>query len=196
MTSPSVSPRASKPWAVWIALLVPAILIATVAAVSVVGNRSRENVLYPQGPPAAMIAVSDTFRQGWGFFTRDAREDRSDLFRDVNGQWQRFETGVMSSAPNFFGLTRTQRAYMADVAFIVSELDEGGWKECGAVTSTAEISECASSSAEHRMEMEPIPQIPCAEPLLVTKERPIPFVYAGLTQQRQTQIQVIRIDCH
>lgn len=118
MTPTRGARKTPSAWSVWVALLVPAVLIIVTAAGSVVGNRSRENVLHPQGPPPAIAFISDTFRQGWGFFTRDAREERSDLFYVVDGDWQRVTAGVAASPENLFGLNRSQRAYMADIAFI------------------------------------------------------------------------------
>ncbi len=195
MTGEARAHRAPRRWAVWVALLVPAVLITVVAVGSVVGNRARANVLHPQGPPPAGAVVADTFRQGWGFFTRDAREDRIDLFIDIDGQWQRSSAGIMATADHLFGANRTQRAYMADVAYLSAELEEDAWEGCAGGPNQEALETCSSTASETVISARPIAQIPCDERVIVTKERTIPFAYAGLTDQRQLEVQVIRIDC-
>jgi len=98
-------------------------------------------------------------------------------------------------ADHLFGVDRTQRACMADVAYLSGELEEAAWQDCPGGTNDDALETCASTASETVLSARPIPRIPCDERLIVAKERTIPFAYAGLTEQRQLQVQVIRVDC-
>jgi len=59
--------------------------------------------------------------QGWGFFTRNPREEAVDIFKIEEGRLKRM-TLVNSSASNYFGLSRKSRKIGMEVSIVLGKL--------------------------------------------------------------------------
>lgn len=194
---------------VWIALLLPSLILSLVAFVSVVENRAKENVMNPSGGPTALAWISDSFRQGWGFFTRDARENRNRLYIQQEEGWQLVEEDTSVRVQNLFGLKRGHRAFMADVGFIVEHISKAfgadveedneqfstGWNDCKFDSDGVNLDQCVQDTEPIEIPFTPYFQQFCNQPLIITSERVIPYSYARLTQQRETKALLIEIIC-
>jgi len=67
--------------------------------------------------------------QGWGFFTRNPREEVVDIFKIEEGRLERM-TVVNSSASNYFGMSRKSRKIGMEVSIILGKLKkkEAEWR--------------------------------------------------------------------
>jgi len=67
--------------------------------------------------------------QGWGFFTRNPREEVVDIFK-IEGHRLKKMTVINASASNYFGMSRKSRKIGMEVSVILGKLKkkEGEWK--------------------------------------------------------------------
>jgi antimicrobial peptide system SdpA family protein len=69
--------------------------------------------------------------EGWKFFTRNAREEISLLYKqDESGHWMRADTGVNASAHNLFGLSRKGRNEGIESGFIITAIRPEFYEDC------------------------------------------------------------------
>lgn len=67
------------------------------------------------------IITSNAFPQGWGFFTRDPRQEKAILYTIKNGNVEKFtETNNLSKF--YFGLSRKNRLISIEASIITSSL--------------------------------------------------------------------------
>ena len=66
------------------------------------------------------------FPQGWGFFTRNPREEELILYRIEKDTTVRF-TQTNSSSSSYFGLSRKNRLINIEASIVVSEVDDSLW---------------------------------------------------------------------
>ena len=65
--------------------------------------------------------------QGWGFFTRDPREDELVLYEMKNDTIERF-TKTNSSMSSFFGVSRKNRLINVESNMLLPEIKDSLWK--------------------------------------------------------------------
>lgn len=65
--------------------------------------------------------------QGWGFFTRDPREDELILFEIKNNSIERF-TKTNSAISSFFGVSRKNRLINVESGILLPEIEDSLWK--------------------------------------------------------------------
>jgi antimicrobial peptide system SdpA family protein len=92
------------------------------ALLSFLGNKAPQTVSDPAGHLLDGQPVAQVFRQGWGFFTRDAREDIVRTARLEAGRWVVKEGNLTSSSENLFGLSRKSRNFDQDLAVLLESL--------------------------------------------------------------------------
>ncbi len=69
--------------------------------------------------------------EGWKFFTRNAREEISLLYKqDSDGHWTRADSGVIASSHNLFGLSRKGRNEGIESGFILTAIPPDFFEEC------------------------------------------------------------------
>jgi len=61
--------------------------------------------------------------QGWGFFTRDAREEETYLYKKVKNKWMPFDKSFSSSS-YFFGASRMGRKVIFEESSVSEKLDD------------------------------------------------------------------------
>src|SRR5215218_8664142 len=74
-------------------------------------------------PGAKTISARTWIPEGWGFFTRDPREERLLLFRRTEGgAWVSASLGPAARRANFFGMNRYFRAQGIEVGLLLASV--------------------------------------------------------------------------
>lgn len=69
--------------------------------------------------------------EGWKFFTRNAREDISFLYKkDGAGRWMRADSGENASSHNLFGLSRAGRNEGIESGLILTAIPSEAYEDC------------------------------------------------------------------
>jgi antimicrobial peptide system SdpA family protein len=69
--------------------------------------------------------------EGWGFFTRNPREERIFLFSSVNGSWIKAALPPLGQPKYMMGLDRAPRAQGVEMAMLLSAQSvQKSWKSC------------------------------------------------------------------
>ncbi|MEN2737173.1 SdpA family antimicrobial peptide system protein [Microbacterium sp. X-17] len=174
-----------------------AALVAVVATMSVVGNKFPSNVFNPTGPEGPVKSVSKVFLQGWGFFTRDAREDRVSIAikRPGNSEWSILDQDAIVQPKYAFGLSRISRAESIDINILYSAIDEDEeWVEClpeQSMSSCLGTLEPVAHAAVSPVTREPV----CSSRLALVRHTPIPYGYRELTRAKRTQAVSLTVRC-
>ncbi|MBF4629347.1 SdpA family antimicrobial peptide system protein [Curtobacterium flaccumfaciens] len=137
--------------------------------------------------------------QGWGFFTRDAREDTYTAYRKSPQGWTAVSP-ISGGSPRFaFGLNRGARLVDGDIARIaVAKPDSGSVKD--AWTSCAPGTSIDSCVIENKVEvngqqvLNPLISETCGD-ILVAKVKPIPWSYGKLTREHRQSIRIVNVKC-
>ncbi|GAA4145694.1 SdpA family antimicrobial peptide system protein [Leifsonia shinshuensis] len=164
---------------------------------SILGNKFPSNVFTPAGPDGATRTMSMVFLQGWGFFTRDAREDRVSVAIMQHGAstWEILDQDSIVQPKYMFGLSRLSRAESVDINVLYSAIDEDAeWVECpapqdltGCIEPLVPITRVALSPAR--------PEPLCASSVALVRQTPIPYGYRELTRTKQTRVLALTVDC-
>lgn len=72
--------------------------------------------------------TKNLFPEGWGFFTRDAREDNFSYYKKENLNFEK-KTKPCSSAKYNFGLNRDCRAKSAELELLVKQIPDSLWRK-------------------------------------------------------------------
>lgn len=178
-----------------VAFVVTSSCLVTVAAASVVGNRAPSNVLSPRGASGPAKLLSDTFLQGWGFFTRDAREDRVAIAVDRGGGWRFLDHDATTTPGYLFGLSRLSRAQSIDINALYSAVPiSTSWVDC---EHGQDLESClAASSPLATVSIRPVRQDAiCNSDVALVVETPVPYAYRDLTRERITRVARIKVNC-
>lgn len=82
-------------------------------------------------PGVAQLQTRIWFPQGWGFFTRDPREEDIIVHvRDAAGTWQPAGLGPNSRPRYLLGLDRAARAQGVELGLLMAELPTKAWQPC------------------------------------------------------------------
>lgn len=158
-------------WAV-VALLVLTLWIPVSPADFTVAQKLNRSILVPEG---------------WGFFTRDAREPQLRVYAAIDGNWRSI-TRTHSSAHYFFGVRKDARAEGIELANLLAEVPESAWAPCdgsapacGARTSTTRV---VNASLIRRM---------CGS-LLVESRPPTPWAWAAYGEGARLPGRIARLE--
>lgn len=66
--------------------------------------------------------------QGWGFFTRDPRENEIYLYTIINNSVVKF-TDTNGSQKNFYGASRKNRLIGIELGLLIPKINKSSWKE-------------------------------------------------------------------
>ncbi|MFE4950029.1 SdpA family antimicrobial peptide system protein [Leifsonia sp. NPDC056665] len=172
-------------------------LAGFVATMSILGNKFPSNVFTPSGPEGPTRTMSMVFLQGWGFFTRDAREDRVSIAikeRD-DVAWKILDQDAIVQPKYLFGLSRISRAESVDINVLHSAIDEDAeWAEC---PSGRDLAACIDQSRPvTSVALSPAtPEPLCSSDVALVRQTPIPYGYRELTRTKQTRAVALRVDC-
>ncbi len=167
------------------ATLVMVVILAWVVVVGyVVHSAIPGPVVSLPGPDRRVVRTF--LPQGWAFFTRDAREDRTRVLVRSDGAWH--PEGGPNGEPRYaFGLRRYARVQMGELNELVRLTDDDAWTECVGGWSTC---------LEERQEVVPVAN-PVAAPSLcgdvgaVTYE-PVPWAWAASVMPEDMPARAVR----
>ncbi len=84
-------------------------------------------------PGEKQLGTVSYLPEGWKFFTRNAREDISFLYRkDGAGHWTRADSGENASSHNLFGLSRAGRNEGIESGLILTSIPSEAYEDCDA----------------------------------------------------------------
>ncbi len=138
--------------------------------------------------PALSAKVRGYFPEGWGFFTKEPREELMDVYFINNFGLQEADLANVS-AGNLFGLSRESRMKGYELSMILSKIPRKFWK-----------------SGNRRNLMSHINDLPVKVKdvknfkyfshgrLLIKMHKPVPWIWANRGQEENTPFKVLRID--
>jgi len=140
--------------------------------------------------------------QGWGFFTRDARENQVTLWAPGDDEsWQRTGFGVNASADNWFGAGRASRAEGKRAQSVGAELAERETVpvDCGTDydTMARAVSACAASVSPVQMDRAGVPGWNLCGRVAIVSQEPQPWAWAaaGTRELMPFQLSVTEVRC-
>ena len=88
-------------------------------------------------PLEQQLSTVSYLPEGWKFFTRNAREEISLLYKqDGDGHWTRADSGENASRHNLFGLSRKGRNEGIESGIILTAIPANFYEECEADADT------------------------------------------------------------
>jgi antimicrobial peptide system SdpA family protein len=81
-------------------------------------------------PYAKPLNMALWLPQGWGFFTRDPREDRTWIFVRVNGAWKSAYLAPHARLSNLLGLDRASRGQGVEMGTFLKWMNGKSWARC------------------------------------------------------------------
>jgi antimicrobial peptide system SdpA family protein len=113
--------------------------------------------------------------EGWGFFTRDPREERLHLLMFLNGFWQRNPNSPISNSSNLFGINRFPRAQSVELAMLVNDPTVGdSWKN-----SRIDLDHIVIADSNFAVTVNPSPFPTILGKICIVRQSPIPWAWAG-----------------
>ncbi len=184
------APRSAK-----IALIISTALLSTFFIVTLL-NALPTTVLFKTPPTSAVRQeIGRVAPQSWAFFTKPPQDIEIGAYPpDTTDADQSILNTPQGAVGNFLGLSRTQRAQGAELAYISNQIKQ--WQDC-----VGQLSECLSTEfdTENVQNIEntsPISTI-CGD-VLITQERKIPWgfrnLYPGVTHSVE-KVSKIKVNC-
>jgi len=168
---------------------------ATIALLSFLGNKAPQTVSDPAGHRLDGQPVAQLFRQGWGFFTRDAREDIVRTARREGGRWVVKEGNLTSSSENLFGLSRKARNFDQDLSVLLESLPaHQSWSPCRKVSTPGSCVDKSDFSTAPAIELHSSTEALCGEIVLV-RQPPIPVSFARFSASPPGAVLPVRVEC-
>lgn len=165
---------------------VPTLLVATISSASCIllgllsflGNKAPQTVTDPSGDSIVTRPVAQIFRQGWGFFTRDAREDIVRAAHLQHGEWVIDEGNVTSARDNAFGLARRSRNFDQDLSYLLEHLPaRSSWWPCRDVWHPKSCDVPTEARAVTTVTLHSSSEALCGDVMLI-RQPPVPFAFA------------------
>lgn len=131
--------------------------------------------------------------QGWGFFTRDAREHRTRIaLQNNNGDFYLLERKSVFSPLNTFGFSRAYRIGYAEDSYLDQSVNQ--WQEC---SPDKTIPNCLKQiDAFQKVSFDPLNyKTLCNRKIYLLREDPIPFAYRKLTTDKTRHAAGLEIIC-
>lgn len=173
-----------------VASLAGVIAVLAMAGLALLGSAPSNVLVQDAGKgPSALPAI--LMPQGWGFFTRDAREASLSVWKKDGEVWKELEATTETDARYAFGANRTARMIGVDLDFISESLEDGNWVECEPGGTPA----CISKAAEGKsVALAPIDRRLCGS-LAIVRSWPVPWSYSPFTRAKQQRVQVVAVKC-
>jgi len=128
--------------------------------------------------------------QGWKFFTRDAREERTSLYVHRDGEWRSAARTPNASVENLLGANRRGRAQGIELGLLLENVPATAWQKCDGEDAMTCLD--AATEASHPRNVSPNPSL-CGEVGLVS-QRPVPWAWAHLGLHVAMPITVLRLE--
>jgi antimicrobial peptide system SdpA family protein len=145
---------------------------------SFAGNKVSQTVSDPTGRQLSAQPAAQLFRQGWGFFTRDAREDIVRVAHRHGNEWRVAEGNVTSSRENLFGFSRRSRNFDQDLSFVLESLPAGTrWTDCRALSAPGSCLTPTELRNAPVVRLHSSSKSLCGT-LIFTRQPPIPFAFS------------------
>lgn len=187
--------KAARPW---VSIGVTAVSIAgcaTIALLSFLGNKAPQTVSDPAGHRLDGQPVAQLFRQGWGFFTRDAREDIVRSARLDGGHWVVKEGNLTSSRENLFGLSRKARNFDQDLSVLLESLPpDQSWSACSTVSMPGACLAASDVKTAPTIRLHSSTAFLCGTIALI-RQPPIPVAFARFNASPPGAVLVVRVAC-
>jgi antimicrobial peptide system SdpA family protein len=127
--------------------------------------------------------------EGWGFFTRDPREERVSFFvRDARGNWTSASLAPHARARNVFGLNRKSRAQGIEAGMLLTTIPESDWTTC---RQSAEACLAAAPVVATMTNTSPQPTL-CGEVGLLLR-KPLPWAWTRSKSRLTMPARIARI---
>ena len=143
-------------------------------------------------PRSAKLAQAVIFPEGWGFFTRSPREPSSIVYRIEAGRLTKL-TFSNTSAHNLFGVSRSARAFDAELALVLAPVLAGTWKDCRG--DPTDQHSWAPLRVLHLANWSRTRYI-CGE-ILVVQQAPVPWAWSSSRHRIRMPSKILRatVDC-
>lgn len=167
------------------------LIAATVLGGSALVGSGPANVLSRDEDPDVPRVVATLLPQGWGFFTRDAREATYTLWSRTSSGWSDTELSRETRAGYAFGADRAGRMVGVDLDYLVGRLDEKRWVKCSVGETASCLSEVKTAT---KVSLRAAQRDVCGVRGLV-RASAVPWAYARFTREARTEVQVVEISC-
>lgn len=144
-----------------------------------------------------MISFEENWRttlpQGWGFFTRNPREDTVALYVDKPGSgWSESSFGRPTDVGNWFGWDRSSRASEYVISAVLNK-QPSGWMECDSRQSNIECIESYRKTEDVEAVDIHADRLEDSSSVALVAEKPEPMDYFGLDYQTERNVLVVDI---
>ena len=176
MRTMSVSPR------IMAVLAVPTVFLLLWTAALQIPN----NVLELSRTSAPARVLVSAFPQGWAFFTRSPQEEQLRVYADA------LPLRLLDRAPygepsNAFGLDRGARKQTAELALILTRVQETDWRPCGS------DAECVAAAGPPKPVDNPTQEPSYCGAVVVIGSNIVPWGYRELLQTTYQNVRAIRL---
>ncbi len=127
--------------------------------------------------------------EGWGFFTRDPREERLLLFAKHDGRWSSASVGPNGNASNLFGLNRAPRSQGLEASILISKTGPKDIVDCHDKPETCLLHDSTVISLDN---LYPHPTL-CGS-IGMVMQKPIPWAWSRAKQLIIMPSRVLRIN--
>jgi antimicrobial peptide system SdpA family protein len=165
-------------------------LIASIAVVYVFHGGMKKNALrlpFERGVNAVLWAP-----EGWRFFTRDAREERTSMYVRRSDGWQSAALSPNARAENAFGLDRRGRAQGVELGLLTEGIPATAWQRCEGSDPLACLERAEAPGRVRLRNVSPYPSL-CGEVGLVS-QKPIPWAWASQGLHPTMPIAIVRLE--
>jgi antimicrobial peptide system SdpA family protein len=132
------------------------------------------------------------FPQGWGFFTRDPREeDIAVHVRDAAGAWRPAGIGPNSRPRYVLGLDRAPRAQGVELGLLMAELPTKAWQPCP----HADAGPCLEALPVAATVTNPTPGPSLCGTVGVVLRPPVPWAWARSRQWMPARVARLEVRC-
>ncbi|PDY26976.1 SdpA family antimicrobial peptide system protein [Bacillus thuringiensis] len=135
------------------------------------------------------LIISSVLPQGWGFFSKDPRENQVGLYAEGKDSLEVLWPNM--KAKNVFGLYRKGRSQGVEMGTLTSKIKEQDWMEC----SEGNLQTCKKKADEKPIKLDN----PVTYPLLcggyyMTKEKPVPWNYYKYSDSAYKVTNIVKVD--
>jgi antimicrobial peptide system SdpA family protein len=144
-------------------------------------------------PLEKQLSTVSYLPEGWKFFTRDAREDISLLYKqDSTGHWMRADSGENASRHNLFGLSRAGRNEGIESGIILTSIPSDAYESCEADADTC----LQSQNPKLRMESGATRPVFCGKMGVVVTPR-VPWAWSRSPKPptMKTKVVIVEVSC-
>jgi antimicrobial peptide system SdpA family protein len=163
-------------------------LVASLAVVYVFHGGMKKNAL--RLPFERAVNAVFWAPEGWKFFTRDAREERTSMYVRGDGGWRTAALTPNARAENAFGLNRRGRAQGVELGLLTESVPATAWQHCDGSDPLPCLERAAVS--QRIRNASPHPSL-CGSVGLVS-QKPIPWAWASQGLHVTMPIAVVRLE--